>query len=227
MPFGQMEIGAPLTSRQTVGGGRESGSGRSAATARRLRKQLSYRRLVVCLSPVEASARACGVACALAAERGAVLTAIAAIEMPLEMPLNSADLAAEGAAREAVYTAHAIGDSYGVRVAGVVLHAHAAGEAIVAEVRARRAQLVIVPVGWAHPKRAHLPLTAAHVLKHAPCRVMLIGRDNEAPGAEYARDSDTVFRAGRPSYYWPTGNFLDRDDRDATRRSGGSRLPAP
>src|SRR5262245_44138085 len=226
MPVDQAKIGASPVPRHTDGDGREGGS-RSAATATRLRRRLSYRRLVVCLSPAEASARACGVACTLAAERGAVLTAIAAIEVPLEMPLRSTDVAAETAAREAVYTAHAIGDSYGVTVAGVVLRAHTAGEAIVAEVTARRAQLVIVPVGWTHAKRdAHLPLTASYVLKHAPCRVMLIGRNKEAPDADHSDESDTVFHAARPSDYWPTGRFLDRDDRDATRRSDGNRLPA-
>jgi len=154
----------------------------------------------------------------LAAERGALITAIAAIEVPLEVPLHTADAATESAARAAVYTAHAVADRYGISLDGVVLRAHGAGEAIVAEVAARRAQLVIVPAGWpAHSGAgvARLPVTAAHVLKHAPCRVMLIGRPNETQGAEQAEESDTVFHAGRPRDYWPTGEFVDRAERDA------------
>jgi hypothetical protein len=164
----------------------------------------------------------------LAAERGAVITAIAAIEVPLEVPLRTADPAAESAARAAVYTAHAVADTYGISLEGVVLRAHGAGEAIVAEVAARRAQLVIVPAGWAAgPGGARLPVTAAHVLKHALCRVMLIGRPNGVHGAEHAEESDTVFHAGRPRDYWPTGEFVDRDERDANRRSTGNPHPAP
>jgi hypothetical protein len=166
----------------------------------------------------------------LAAERGAVITAIAAIEVPLEIPLQSADPAAESAARAAVYTAHAVADTYGISLEGVVLRAHGAGEAMVAEIAARRAQLVIVPAGWAARTgvgAARLPVTAAHVLKHAPCRVMLIARPNHVHDAEQAEESDTVFHAGRPRDYWPTGEFIDRDERDASRRSNGNPLPAP
>jgi len=163
----------------------------------------------------------------LAAERGALITAIAAIEVPLEMPLHTADAAAESAARAAVYTAHAVADTYGITLDGVVLRAHGAGEAIVAEVTARRSQLVIVPAGWTRAQRdARLPVTAAYVLKHAPCRVMLIGRPKAAAVAETPDESDTVFHAGRPSDYWPTGEFLDRDERDAIRRPNGNPLPA-
>ena len=166
----------------------------------------------------------------LASERGAVITAIAAIEVPLESPLNTVDAAAENAARAAVYTAHAVADTYGISLDGVVLRAHGAGDAIVAEVTARRAQLVILPTGWAARSgaaAARLPVTAAHVLKHAPCRVMLIGRPNETQGPEQAEGADTVFHAGRPRDYWPTGEFVDRDERDASRRSNGNPLPAP
>jgi nucleotide-binding universal stress UspA family protein len=214
--------------RPRPSGWRVNGDGLPTGAARRRRRQLSYRRLAVCLSPLEASAQALAVACTLAAERGAVITAIAAIEMPLEMPLQSLDAAAESAARAAVYTAHAIGDRYGISVEGVVLRAYGAGEAIVAEVTARDAQLVIVPAGWVPSKhRARLPLTAAYVLRHAPCRVMLIGRPHDAPAPERADESDTVFHAGRPSDYWPTGAFVDREQRDAIRRSAGNPLRAP
>src|SRR6516164_4399827 len=92
----------------------EQGSARPAIVPRRSRRYRSYRRVIVCLSPAEASAEACGVACMLASERGAVITAIAAIEVPLESPLNTVDAAAENAARAAVYTAHAVADTYGI-----------------------------------------------------------------------------------------------------------------
>jgi hypothetical protein len=218
------------TARRARDDGHEQGNGRPATGPRRSRRYSSYRRVVVCLSPAAASAEACGVACMLAAERGALITAIAAIEVPLEVPLQTVDAAAESAARAAVYTAHAVADTYGISLDGVVLRAHGAGEAIVAEVEARRAQLVIVPAGSAARSgagAARLPVTAAHVLKHVTCRVMLIARPNETQGAEHAEEFDTVFHSGRPRDYWPTGEFVDRDERDASRRSNGNPLPAP
>src|SRR5262245_8008233 len=143
----------------------------------RKRRARSYQRIVVCLSPTEASARAIDLACSLTAEKHAHLTAIAAIEVPLELPLHPADESAEAAARDAVHTAQSIGDSYGVSVEGVVLHARDAAEAILAEVEERHSELVVVAAEWPRPN-PHGRLvghTTDHILKHANCRVMLIG----------------------------------------------------
>jgi len=181
-------------------------------TPRRRRRAASYRRIVVCLSASEASARAVGVACTLAAEKNSLLIAIAAIEVPLDVPLDTPDKAVEAAARDAVHTAQANAESYGVRVEGVVLHARDAGEAIVAEATARRAEVVVIAAEWPQVRpHTRLGRTTDHVLKHAPCRVMLIGHAAENPSqTRPTPESEPVFRAGRASDYWPTGEFVDR-----------------
>lgn len=175
----------------------------------RRRRARSYRRIVVCLSPTEASARAVDVACSLTSERHSRLTAIAAIEVPLELPLHPADPAAEAAARDALHTAQAIGDSYGVSVEGIVLHARDAAEAILAEVRERDVELVVAAAEWPRPNRRGRLVghTTDHLLKNATCRVMLIGHQN---GNGQKDAADPVFASGHPSDYWPTGEFIDR-----------------
>jgi nucleotide-binding universal stress UspA family protein len=168
----------------------------------RRRRARSYRRIVVCLSPTDASARAVDLACSLTAEKHARLTAIAAVEIPLELPLEPVD---ETAARDAVHTAQAIGQTYGVSVEGVVLHTHDAAEAILAEVEERDTELVVVAATWPRPGRRGRLIghTTDHILASAHCRVMLIGNGRTAA-------ADPVFAAGRPSDAWPTGAFVDR-----------------
>lgn len=173
---------------------------------------MSYRRIAVGLGASDASARAVAVACRLAAERNPLLIAIAAIEVPLDMPLDAPDRAVEAAALEAIHAAQAIAASYGVRVEGVVLHARDAGEAIVAETTLRSAEIVVLAGEWPQVRtNVSLDGTTDHVLKHAPCRVMLIGRaSKDATGQPAAPESEPVFRGGRASDYWPTGEFVDR-----------------
>ena len=170
----------------------------------------SYRRLVVALSPGSASEQAVRIACELASDRGARLTAVAAIEVPLDVPLASPDREAETAAREAVRAAQALGSTYGVSVDGVVLHAREAAEAILDEVRERVAQVVVLAAEWpqGRGRLRRLSRTTAHVLKHARCRVLLVG------GAAASRGGtplEPVFRSGGPSDYWPAGEFVDPD----------------
>lgn len=164
----------------------------------------TYRRLLVPLSPGPEAGRAVRIACELAADRDAQLTAAAVIEVPLEAPLASPDAHAEAAAREAVRTAQALGMTYGVSVEGVVVHARDAGEAIVGEAEERQAQVVVLAAEWpaGRGRIRRLGRVTDHVLKRAPCRVLLIG-------GEGARGVDPVFRSGRPSDYWPAGEFVD------------------
>jgi nucleotide-binding universal stress UspA family protein len=176
------------------------------------RRGAVYRRVAVCLAPGGASAKAVHVACTLIAERHAHLTAIAAIEVPRELPLDMPDQNANSAAREAVHTAQAIAASYGIPVEGVVLHAHDAGEAIVAEVSQRECELVVLAAELPRVKRHVRPggETTYHILKHALCRVMLIGLSADQAGDGGGGDGEPFFPSSRIGEYWPTGEFIDR-----------------
>jgi len=137
---------------------------------------LEYRRLLVPIVPGQPSDDALDVACGLAAERRAQITAFIVVEVPLDLPL-SADLpGAEDLANAELDEAQAIGESYGVRVTGRLVRARNAGEAIVEEAARRGAEIIVlgsprrvVTAG----SRAVFGTTVDHVLKHAPCRVMV------------------------------------------------------
>jgi nucleotide-binding universal stress UspA family protein len=176
------------------------------------RRLISYRRVVVCLAP-GASTGAVALACTLASEHGATVTVIAAIEVPLEISLDAVDPTVETAARDAIVRAQSVTESYGINSEGVLLHARDAGEAIVAELEARRAEIALVaaerPEG--QQRASMLAATTEHILKHAHCPVMLIGQ----PTNHHRRNgTDPVFRAGRPSDYWPSGEFIDHIGRN-------------
>src|SRR5262249_4789738 len=137
----------------------------------------------------------------------------AAIEVPLEIPFDAVDPTVETAAHGAIVRAQSVTESYGINSEGVLLHARDAGEAIVAELEARRAEIALVaaerPDG--RQRAGLLAATTESILKQAPCPVMLIGQ----PTNHQRRDNtDPVFRAGRPSDYWPSGEFIDHIGRN-------------
>jgi len=172
------------------------------------RRVISYRRIVVCLAPADGSVSTVALACTLASEHGAAVTVVAAIEVPLETTLDTVEPTVQTAARDAIVRAQSVIEAYGISSHGVLLHARDAGEAIVAELETRRAEVVLVATERPEQQqRTHmLPATTDYILKQAPCPVMLIGQ----PTDHRPRNSfDPVFRAGRPSDYWPTGEFVD------------------
>jgi nucleotide-binding universal stress UspA family protein len=175
---------------------------------RRREHLISYRRIAVCLAPAHACEQAVAIACTLATEHGAAIAVIGAIEVPLEIPLDAVDPTVGAAARDAIVRAQAITESYGIASQGVLLHARDAGEAIVAELDMREADVVLVGAERpnARQRESVLPATTDYILKQARCPVMLIGQ--AADGHRHG-SFDPVFRAGHPRDYWPSGEFVD------------------
>jgi basic amino acid/polyamine antiporter, APA family len=137
---------------------------------------LAYRRIVVPLDAGAESETAMELAAELADDRGSTITAVVAIEVPPELPLEAHMLEEEGAAKRTLEAARAIGAARGVNVRTQTLRARLAGEAVVAEAEASGADLVVVRA----PRRKAVGRpgrifgkTVDHVLKHAPCRVMV------------------------------------------------------
>ena len=144
---------------------------------------LAYRRLLVPIIAGQASDDALDVACTLAVERGARITALSVLEVPLDRPLN-ADLAAEeGQANRELDEAVAIGDSYGVRVLDRLVRARDAGAAIIEEANARSSEIIVIGAPrrrLGRYERAVFGRTVDHVLRHAPCRVLVTSAAAEA-----------------------------------------------
>jgi nucleotide-binding universal stress UspA family protein len=141
------------------------------------RRHTGFRRILVPLFDADGAVRATSVACRLAADRGASLTIVAAVEVPQELPLDAVMDEEEERAGELLRLARAEADRYGVTAATHLVRARQTGEAFVAEAARGDFGLVVLrPAVERRPGRRR-PLygpAAAFVLKHAPCRVLLL-----------------------------------------------------
>lgn len=142
---------------------------------------IEYRRILVPLVAGEASEQAVSIACQLAAEHGAIVTALNVIEVPSELPLDALMDEEEEAAKHLLAEAQAIADTYGVRLHQQVARARGAAVAVIEE--AERGTEIIVLCAPRKPRASgRAPVfghTVAHVLKNAPCRVMVVAAKAE------------------------------------------------
>jgi APA family basic amino acid/polyamine antiporter len=137
---------------------------------------LEYRNILVPVAPGRETEEALDVACRLATERRARVVAIAVVEVPLDLPLDAAMPEAEDEANELLDAARTLGDSYGVDVLGRLARGRRAGRAIVREAEQRNSEIVVM--GSPRRRQTRVPVfgdTTDYVLKHAPCRVMVVG----------------------------------------------------
>jgi nucleotide-binding universal stress UspA family protein len=142
------------------------------------RPGLAYRRIVVPLVAGESEASV-ALAAELASEQGASIIAVVVIELPAELPLEAHMLEEEAQARRLVEEARAIAGSYGVRVRGRVVRARRSGQAIVAEIEAQQADLVVLRTTPGRRTRL-FGHTAEYVLTHASCRVLVDAPSSQA-----------------------------------------------
>jgi APA family basic amino acid/polyamine antiporter len=135
----------------------------------RRRPAVSYRRILVPIVAAEESETAVALAAELADEYGSRITAVVVVALPLEAHM----LEDEAAAKRALEHARAIAYSRGVGVQTHVLRARGAGEAIVEEAERSQADLVVLRAPRSGRRWRMFGKTVDHVLKHAPCRVMV------------------------------------------------------
>jgi APA family basic amino acid/polyamine antiporter len=143
---------------------------------------LQYRRILVPVVPGHPSDEALDVACSLAVERGAKIVALSVLEVPLELPLDAALPALEAEANSELDEAVAIGDSYGVKVVDRLVRSRSAATAIVEEAERRGAEIIVVGAARRVLVGSHARVfgrTVDYVLKHAPCRVMVVAARDE------------------------------------------------
>jgi APA family basic amino acid/polyamine antiporter len=143
---------------------------------------LEYRRILVPVVPGKPSDDALDVAARLAAERGSRIVALTVLEVPLDRPLGDDAPEEVRSANRELDEAVAIGESYGVPVVGRLERARSAGPAIVAEAEARQAEIIVLgsPRRELTARRAAVfGRTVDYVLKHSPCRVLVVA--SEAP----------------------------------------------
>jgi nucleotide-binding universal stress UspA family protein len=136
-------------------------------------QSLGFHNLLVPISDNGESERAMDVACRLAADRRASVAVVSVIEVPPVLPLDAHMTGEESTARHLVDRAVAIAEMYGVKPEPRLLRARDAAAAIVRQAEQRKVELIVI--GAPRKRRAAFGSTVEHVLKHAPCRVMVIG----------------------------------------------------
>jgi nucleotide-binding universal stress UspA family protein len=146
------------------------------------------RRIVVAVTDSEESLHAAGVAAQLVAESGE-LVFVHVLDVPLEFSLDGEPPPGESGtqrrARDLLARCEAAADRYGVRSRRVLERRHAPGPAIVETAGRVAADLVVIAGDhrFGRSGRLRLGSTATYVLKHAPCRVMVIaGRADALAG---------------------------------------------
>jgi len=115
-------------------------------------------------------------AIALAKEREARVEAITVVQVPRERALEAPlppDVAR--AAADSIEEARALGEENDVEVHADAVHARSIGHAIVEEAERRRVDLIVLGSSprWRRQSRFFSP-TVDHVLKHAPCEVLVV-----------------------------------------------------
>ena len=143
-----------------------------AAELRR-RPAVAYRRILVPLVADESSETAVALAAELADDSGSRITAVVVVEVPPALPLDAHMLEEEAAAKRALEHCRAIAYARGVGVRTEVLRARVAGEAIVEEAERSQADVVVLRAPCSGRRWKMFGKTVSHVLRHAPCRVMV------------------------------------------------------
>jgi len=135
---------------------------------------LEYRNILVPVKPGRASEEAIDVACRLAADRGASIAALSVIVVPLDQPLDTRLEEEERLADEALDAAAAIAELYGVKFTERLVRARHAGRAIVDEALRRQSEIIVMGAPRGGRRGGVFSDTVDFVLKHAPCRVMVV-----------------------------------------------------
>jgi len=154
--------------------------GRRAGNRIRRRPRVldGYRRLLVPVADNSESEQAIDVAARLAAEHGSSITAVTVVEVPPVLPVDAHMHEEERRAHALLRRAAALAESYGVTVSLETVRGRDAASALVREVFARNIELVVLGAPRAQGRKRSLAIfgdTVEHVLKHAPCRVMIVG----------------------------------------------------
>ncbi len=158
---------------------------------------LGYRRILVPVAVGRELGRVIDVACRLAAERDASITALAVLEIPPLLPLDVHLPDEEDEARGLLERVERTADRFDVRVSAEVLRARDAAAAVVRRATEDEVEAIVMGNSGARPRAGQavvLGPTVEHVLRDAPCRVLVISSRPEAR-ADQKGDTETPVQA--------------------------------
>jgi nucleotide-binding universal stress UspA family protein len=141
---------------------------------------VAFRSVLVPVNGTEASLKAVEFACSVAKRSRGKVHVVHVIEVRRSLPLD-AELVVEAQRGEEILTqAEAVARQADFEVDGDLLQARDAGHAIVDEAVERQADAIIMGVPFRRPfGDFELGKVASHVLKTAPCQVILMRMQNE------------------------------------------------
>jgi nucleotide-binding universal stress UspA family protein len=138
-------------------------------------RRVEYDRILVPVTASPASERAVTTAALLAGERKSAVTLVHVIEVPKELPLDALFPDEEHDSREILSHASATLDRYGIRTVARSVHAATAATAILEAAEDVRAEIIVMGAERrARRQRTTFGGNVEHVLKRAPCRVMIV-----------------------------------------------------
>jgi APA family basic amino acid/polyamine antiporter len=141
---------------------------------------LEYRNILVPVKPGRPSEEAIDVACRLATDRGASISSLSVVIIPLELPVDTLLEEEERGAEDALDSAAAIAELYGVKFTERLVRVRNAGRAIVDEATRRQSEIIVMGAPRAGRGSGVFSDTVDFVLKHAPCRVMVVAGQKAA-----------------------------------------------
>jgi len=153
----------------------DSGAAARPSASRNRTRRVEYTRILVPVTASPSSERAVTTAAMLAAERKGTVTLVHVIEVPRELPLDALFPDEEHDSREILGHATATLERYGVRTVTHSVHAATAAAAIVEAAEEARAEIIVMGTERrTRRRRSALGTNVEHVLKRAPCRVMIV-----------------------------------------------------
>ena len=116
-----------------------------------------------------------GTAIKFAEEHGAAITALHVVRVPLDKPIDAEVVEDEERAEASLAEAKLLAGELGFDVEGVIVRGRAIGEAVGTTAHERKADLIVMGSSprWRRQSRFFSP-TVDHVLRQAPCEVMVI-----------------------------------------------------
>lgn len=131
------------------------------------------KRILVGLKTAEHAVELTDLACRTGA-RGAMLLLMHVVELPAATPLDAEIPELEAPAQKALRAAERVARRAGMKTSKLMLHARAAGDALLDQMKESRIELAVL--GYHHKRslgEVLLGTTAQHVARHAPCHVLL------------------------------------------------------
>ena len=136
----------------------------------------AYRRILVPLKLGPIGDEVLATALRLAEEERAALCVFHGVTVPMELELDAELLEASELAFASLVDARELAQEHGVEIETTSMRTRALGEAIVQQARDWQADLIVLGSAprWRRQSRFFSP-TVDHVLRHAPCEVMVVG----------------------------------------------------